>query len=106
ARSGAIMASMTAASDTTPESQQDTAHQDAAQQDAQPLAERVNNRSQRPSSQAFREFIADGWAPRPDGLPERSPAADYAAARREAIGRLFPGERLVIPAGQLLTRSN
>jgi len=100
------MASMTAASDTTPESQQDTAHQDAAQQDAQPLAERVNNRSQRPSSQAFREFIADGWAPRPDGLPERSPAADYAAARREAIGRLFPGERLVIPAGQLLTRSN
>ncbi|GAA4417086.1 aminopeptidase P family protein [Georgenia halophila] len=73
---------------------------------SQPLSERVNNRSQRPSSQAFREFIADGWATRKEGLPERSPAADYAAARRAAVGGLFPGERLVVPAGQLVTRSN
>ncbi|MFC7406426.1 aminopeptidase P family protein [Georgenia alba] len=72
----------------------------------QPLEDRVNNRSQRPSSRAFREFIADGWAPRPDALPDRSPAADHAAERRAAVGRLFPGERLVVPAGQLVTRSN
>ncbi|GAA4287807.1 aminopeptidase P family protein [Georgenia daeguensis] len=72
----------------------------------QPLSERGSNRSQRPSSQAFRAFIADGWGPRPDALPERSPAADHAAARRAALGRRFPGERLVIPAGQLVTRNN
>ena len=73
---------------------------------AQPLSERGDNRSQRPTSRAFREFIADGWGPRPDLLPERSPAADHAAARRAAAGRLFPGERLVVPAGQLVTRNN
>lgn len=72
----------------------------------QPLAERGDNRSQRPTSQAFREFIASGWAPRSGGLPRRSPAAGYAARRREAVGRLFPGERLVVPAGRLVTRSN
>ncbi|PFG40587.1 Xaa-Pro aminopeptidase [Georgenia soli] len=72
----------------------------------QPLTERGSNRSQRPTSQAFRTFIADGWGPRPDALPERSPAADHAAARRAALGRLFPGERLVVPAGQLVTRNN
>ncbi|WP_127130466.1 aminopeptidase P family protein [Georgenia sp. SYP-B2076] len=72
----------------------------------QPLSERGNNRSQRPTSQAFREFIAEGWGPRPDGLPERAAAADYAAQRRAALGRLFPGERLVIPAGELKVRSN
>ncbi|MFH5822221.1 aminopeptidase P N-terminal domain-containing protein [Georgenia sp. AZ-5] len=72
----------------------------------QPLSERVNNRSQKPNSQAFRTFIADGWGPRPDGLPERSPAADFAAARRATLGRLFPGERLVVPAGQLVRRNN
>ncbi|MDD9207163.1 aminopeptidase P family protein [Georgenia sp. 10Sc9-8] len=72
----------------------------------QPLTERGDNRSQRPSSAAFREFIAAGWVPRPDGLPERSPAAPYAARRRTAVGELFPGERLVVPAGTLVTRSN
>ncbi|ROR73705.1 aminopeptidase P family protein [Bogoriella caseilytica] len=72
----------------------------------QPLEERGSNRSQRPSSPAFRAFIAEGWAERPGGLPERSAAADFAAERRAAIGRLFPGERLVIPAGEFKTRSN
>ncbi|UNX54167.1 Xaa-Pro aminopeptidase [Georgenia sp. TF02-10] len=72
----------------------------------QPLQDRGDNRSQKPSSPAFRAFIADGWGPRPEGLPERSPAADPAALRRAAVGRLFPGERLVVPAGQLVVRSN
>jgi Xaa-Pro aminopeptidase len=72
----------------------------------QPLSERGSNRSQRPTSQAFRTFVGQGWGPRPDALPERSPAADHAAARRAALGRLFPGERLVVPAGQLVTRNN
>jgi len=74
--------------------------------DDQPLAERGSNRSQRPNSPAFRAFIASSWAPEAEELPTRSPAADYAAARRERVSEMFPGERLVIPAGQLVVRSN
>lgn len=76
------------------------------QQGEQTLADRGSNRSQRPASAAFRAFIADGWAARPTGTPQPSPAASYAAARRARIADLFPGERLVVPAGPLKTRSN
>jgi Xaa-Pro aminopeptidase len=61
---------------------------------------------QRPSSPAFRAFIAGGWAPRPTDLPAAAPAARFAAARRAALSRQFPGQRLVIPAGVLRVRSN
>ncbi|GLY28505.1 aminopeptidase P family protein [Kineosporia sp. NBRC 101731] len=61
---------------------------------------------ERPNSPAFRQFIASGWAPRPEGLPERSPAAPYAAARRAALAAELPGERLVLPAGVFRVRSN
>ncbi len=68
-------------------------------------ADRGSNRSQRPTSQAFRDFIASGWGPRP-APPERLAAAPWAAARRERTGALFPGDRLVLPAGPLKVRSN
>ncbi len=74
--------------------------------DDQPLEDRGSNRSQRPTSAAFRSFIATAWAPEDDALPEQSPAAEFAAARRERTSQLFPGERLVVPAGQLVVRSN
>ena len=79
---------------------------DTDRQDNQPLSERGSNRSQRPSSPAFRAFIASGWDEQPPSLPEESPAAPFAAARRERLGARFPGERLVLPAGTLVTRSN
>ncbi|WP_152187947.1 aminopeptidase P family protein [Georgenia satyanarayanai] len=79
---------------------------DTDRPDNQPLSERGSNRSQRPSSPAFRAFIASGWDEQPPTLPGESPAAPYAAARRERLGALFPGERLVLPAGTLVTRSN
>lgn len=60
----------------------------------------------RPNSAAFREFIARGWAPGTDGLPDRSEVAEYAGTRRESVSAAFPGERLVIPAGGLKVRSN
>jgi Xaa-Pro aminopeptidase len=72
----------------------------------QALADRVTNRSQRPTSAAFRAFIADRWAQRRAGGMETSPAAPWAAARRARLSELFPGERLVVPAGPLVTRSN
>lgn len=73
---------------------------------SQPLEERVNNRSQRPNSHAFKAFMASNWAPADISLPPRDAVADHAARRRLSISRLFKGERLVIPAGPLKVRSN
>ena len=70
----------------------------SSQEAPQSLAARGSNRSRQPENQAFRDFIGSGWGPRPEGLPARSEAAPWAAARREALGRLFPGERLVLPS--------
>ncbi len=60
----------------------------------------------RPTSEAFKAFIAQGWAPRPSDLPDRAAVAPFAAARREAVSGAFPGERLIVPAGGLKVRSN
>ncbi len=79
---------------------------DDANDTEQKLESRGSNRSQRPSSQAFREFIASDWAPAGgDGAP-RETVADFTPARREALSAKFPGERLVIPAGGFKVRSN
>ena len=59
-----------------------------------------------PFSDAFKEFIAQGWAPYPGELPAELPAARYAAERRRLVSTAFPGDRLVIPAGGLRVRSN
>ena len=72
----------------------------------QALAERNANRSHRPDSEAFRAAIRTGWAERPAREVEPSAAAPFAAARRDAVARRFPGERLVVPAGPLKVRSN
>ena len=70
------------------------------------MAERVEGRSRRPDTEAFRAFMGSGWGPRPEGLPERAPVADYLAARAQAAGSPFPGERLVVPAGTYKVRNN
>jgi Xaa-Pro aminopeptidase len=59
-----------------------------------------------PFSEAFKEFIAKGWAPYPTELPEQLGSALYAARRRRQISSQFPGDRLIIPAGGLRVRSN
>lgn len=61
---------------------------------------------QTPFSEAFKAFIAGGWAPYPTELPTPLPASLAAAARRAKVSELFPGQRLVIPAGGLKVRSN
>ena len=60
----------------------------------------------RPTTEQFRAFVREGWAPRSTELPARAEVAPYAAARREALSAAYPGERLVIPAGGLKVRSN
>ena len=74
--------------------------------EGQPLDDRVNNRSQKPSNEAYKAFMATGWADDNAGLPDRAEVAPYAAKRRRALSERFPGERLVIPAGPLKVRSN
>src|SRR5690625_6405278 len=76
-----------------------------AKESDQPLSDRGSNRSQRPQSAAFREFISEDWQPRSQELPQREAAADFTPARREAVSAAFPGERLVVPAGGLKVRS-
>ncbi|MER8055438.1 aminopeptidase P N-terminal domain-containing protein, partial [Acinetobacter pittii] len=69
------------------------------------MSDRVNNRSLRPQSAAFKEFMKSGWA---DDDPEIKPleSSKFTPARLEALGKAFPGERLVIPAGQPKVRNN
>ena len=78
----------------------------ASEDAAQPMDERVDNRSQRPDSDQFREFMASGWAQPEHTTTPRAEVAEFAAARRARLSRLFPGERLVIPAGTPKVRSN
>ncbi|TWE09367.1 aminopeptidase P family protein [Rudaeicoccus suwonensis] len=59
-----------------------------------------------PLGEAFRDFIASGWAPRSDATTPEAAVAPYARDRRERLSAQFPGERLVIPAGGLKVRSN
>jgi Xaa-Pro aminopeptidase len=79
---------------------------DASATDAQSPSPKLPDHRSTPRSEAFRAFIADGWAPRPSELPARLVSAPWAAARREALSRQYPGERLVVPAGQFRVRSN
>ena len=75
-------------------------------QENQPLKDRVNNRSRRINSLAFREFIGSGWGERKDPPPTPSPAKEYLPQRYQKLGAHFRGERLVIPAGNYKVRSN
>jgi len=70
-----------------------------------------------PVSAALAAFMGKDWAlPEAAEGPNESttgagtaglhPAARFTHERRAALSRRFPGERLVIPSGQLVTRSN
>ena len=72
----------------------------------QPLESRGDNRSHRPSGQAFRNFMASSWGERIPIEVEVSEAKDYLPARHAKVGEAFKGERLVIPAGTFKVRSN
>ncbi len=59
-----------------------------------------------PFSQEFEAFMAAGWTATPLAGDLRLPVADLAAARRAKLSARFPGERLIVPAGELKVRSN
>ncbi len=66
---------------------------------------KADNRA-RPTTEEFRAFVREDWAPRRPAVSAPSQAAPYAALRRERISAAFPGQRLVVPAGGLKVRSN
>jgi Xaa-Pro aminopeptidase len=55
--------------------------------------------------EAYAAFMRTGWGDRELDLP-RQPVADRAAARRQKLAGMFPGERLVLPAGTFKVRAN
>ncbi|MFJ8645204.1 aminopeptidase P family protein [Streptomyces sp. NPDC093546] len=57
-------------------------------------------------SDELAENMRSGWADTELRDLEPIPQADRTAERRAALSRHFPGERLVIPSGNLKTRSN
>ncbi|RRD05817.1 aminopeptidase P family protein [Arachnia propionica] len=67
--------------------------------------DRTDNRKP-PFSEAFKKFIVADWAPYGDTPPERLAAADWTAARQEALREAFPGATMVLPAGPYKVRSN
>ena len=56
--------------------------------------------------EALLDFMMEGWKPQSSTLPRPLPAASDHARRRESLGRLFPGEALVIPTGHEQVRAN
>ncbi|WP_156724840.1 aminopeptidase P family protein [Streptomyces apocyni] len=59
-----------------------------------------------PVSGEFEAFMAGDWTatPLPDGI--RLPVARLTPARRARLSARFPGDRLIVPAGELRVRSN
>lgn len=59
-----------------------------------------------PASAELSRFMAEAWGP--SALPDsdRVPAHAVTPARRARLSARFPGERLIVPAGELTVRSN
>lgn len=66
----------------------------------------TENRSTTPASETFRTYISNGWADRPASGASERPVAARAADRRAALSRLYPGVRVLVPAGPAKQRSN
>ncbi|MEU9851118.1 aminopeptidase P family protein [Streptomyces sp. NPDC047985] len=59
-----------------------------------------------PVSPELSRFMAGNWAPSPLPDAARAPGHALTPARRARLSARFPGERLIIPAGELKVRSN
>ncbi|MFI5805913.1 aminopeptidase P family protein [Streptomyces sp. NPDC051561] len=59
-----------------------------------------------PVSPALDAYMSDHWAPTPAPSGERVPGFDHFAGRRARLAARFPGQQLLIPAGELKVRTN
>ncbi|WP_193508917.1 aminopeptidase P family protein [Cryobacterium sp. BB736] len=71
-----------------------------------PAPRATSNRSTTPGSDVFKSYISQHWADREDSVPSPREHALFAAKRRARISELYPGKRLIIPAGAAKVRSN
>ncbi|MFD3655996.1 aminopeptidase P family protein [Streptomyces sp. NPDC058620] len=74
-------------------------------EEAEPIKQRKNGLYPGISDE-LAENMKSGWADTELHGLEPIAQAEYTAARRAALSARFPGERLVIPSGNLKTRSN
>ncbi|GAB2742003.1 aminopeptidase P family protein [Kitasatospora kifunensis] len=72
----------------------------------QPLPSANTGSHDLPVSPALAAFMSTSWAATPLPATDRVPGYQVMPARRARLSALFPGERLVVPAGQLKVRSN
>ncbi|MFF7635431.1 aminopeptidase P family protein [Kitasatospora sp. NPDC008050] len=72
----------------------------------QPLPSANTGSHDLPVSPALAAFMATDWATTALAPADRVPGHQVMPARRARLSALFPGERLVVPAGQLKVRSN
>ncbi|MFE7386682.1 aminopeptidase P family protein [Streptomyces sp. NPDC057582] len=70
------------------------------------MAKRRKNGLYQGISEELSALMRTGWADTERHGLQPSEQAPYAARRRAALSERFPGERLVIPSGNLKTRSN
>jgi Xaa-Pro aminopeptidase len=66
----------------------------------------TTNRSTLPQSDRFAEYIGSNWAELGEPQPALREHARFAAERRAKVSAMYPGKRLILPAGDLKTRSN
>ncbi|GAA3749048.1 aminopeptidase P family protein [Leifsonia bigeumensis] len=71
-----------------------------------PAPRATSNRSTTPVSDTFKSYIASNWAERTDAVPAPREQAPFAAARRDRLSTMYPGKRLIVPAGAAKVRSN
>lgn len=92
----------------TPESlgNQDTVLDDADEASAEKPIKKRKNGLYMSVSDELAENMKSGWADTELHDLEPIAQASHTAARRAALSARFPGDRLVIPAGGLKTRSN
>ncbi len=71
-----------------------------------PAPRATSNRSTVPVSDTFTQYISSQWAERDDATPPMRVPARFAAERRARISAMYPGKRLILPAGAAKVRSN
>ncbi|HEV2633756.1 MAG TPA: aminopeptidase P family protein [Actinocrinis sp.] len=92
-------------SDDVVEESGEAGRDEAAESQEQPAKPRKNGLGPQPS-QELQDNMRSGWADTERADLEPAEQSAYAAKRRKALSAAFPGERLVIPAGNLKVRAN
>lgn len=67
--------------------------------------QRSHNRTLRPTGSTFERFMLSGWG-KEDNEVEPLESSRFVPDRLKALGAKFPGQRLIIPAGQAKVRND